>query len=43
MNREYHRKYNELSSTTASNLQIHNLRNKIIELERRIAVLEAKK
>jgi polyhydroxyalkanoate synthesis regulator phasin len=42
MNREYHRKHNELSNTTASNLQIHNLRAEIATLRRRIEILEAK-
>jgi len=42
MNREYHRKYNELSNTTATNLQMRNLRNEIASLRRRVKILEAK-
>ena len=37
---EHHRKYNQLANSTASNLQIYNLRNEIAELRKRIEKLE---
>ena len=37
---EAHRKYMQLSTQTASNLQIYNLKSKIAELENRIKKLE---
>lgn len=39
---ESHRKYNELKQQTATGIHVHNLNNKIADLEFRIRVLESK-
>ena len=40
MNREAYERYNRLANTTASNLQIQNLKSDISNLRNRVEILE---